>query len=274
MPMDDEEGQEDEQEGSSQESEQDRKKGQKRKMMLIGIVILLLGFVSFGVYQFFFKTVDTDKIEAKKKLEQLKEEKKLARKIIIRGHWFADRIPVLPPLAYSSKYVSKGGQSDVGNKAVSEGKVGDGEKAALSTSPARVQDEEDVERTARGDVVYSEGETKWLGAEEKDAGTVVVDRLQVVTDDFGGRIARGRIVNYGRQSLSRVVALLDFTQPDGGVVISRKINPLVISGGLFGDRIQTLQPGDSRMFQVDASDLPTSWKGQVAVLVQSYHFIP
>ncbi|MBF0131095.1 MAG: hypothetical protein HQL75_00705 [Magnetococcales bacterium] len=274
MPMDDEEGLEDDSEGSSQESEQDRKKKRKRKMMLIVIVILVLEFVAFGVYQIFFKSGSVEKTEAKKKLEQLKEEKKLARKIIIRGHWFAGRIPVLPPLAYQSKYISKGGQSGVGNKVAPGGKTGDGEKAALLSPPAQVADDEDVERTAKGDIIYSEGEKKWLGMEGKDTGTVVVDRLQVVTDDFGRRLARGRVVNYGRQSLSRVVALLDFTQPDGDVVISRWINPLVISGGLFGDRIQTLQPGDSRMFQVDASDLPTSWKGQVAVLVQSYHFIP
>ncbi|HAT48761.1 MAG: hypothetical protein HQL07_00910 [Nitrospirae bacterium] len=274
MPMDDDEGLEDDREGSSQESAQDQKNRRKRKMVLIVIVTLVLEFVAFGVYQVFFKTEAVDKNEAKKKMEQLKEEKKLARKIVVRGHWFAERIPALPPLAYQSKYVSKGGASGVGKNTASGGKTGGGEKAVSSHPPAQGADDEDVERTAKGDVVYSEGEKKWLGAEGKDAGTVVVDRLQVVTDDFGGRTARGRIVNYGRQSLSRVTALLDFTQPDGGVVISRKINPLVISGGLFGDRIQTLQPGDSRIFQVDASDLPASWKGQVAVLVQSYHFVP
>lgn len=270
MPMDDEEGQGD----SSQESEQDLKKPQKKKMILIVIGVVLLGVAAFGAYRVFSKAGGVEKAEAKKKLEQLKEEKKLARKIIIRGHWFAEEIPVLEPIAYKSKYVAKGGESGVGEKSASGEKTGDGEKAALLKPSPQAPEDEEVERTAKGDVIFSEGEKRWIGEEGKDEGIVVVDRLQIATNDSGSQIAQGRVVNHGRQSLSRVIALMNFTQPDGKVVISRRINPLVVSGGIFGDRSQTLQPGDSREFQVDASDLPASWKGLVVVKVQSYHFVP
>ncbi|MBF0156180.1 MAG: hypothetical protein HQL57_03215 [Magnetococcales bacterium] len=47
--------------------------------------------------------------------------------------------------------------------------------------------------------------------------------------------------------------------------MTRKVNPLVVSGGFFGDRTQPLPAGRSRELSVDVDGAPGGWQGEVAV---------
>ena len=70
-------------------------------------------------------------------------------------------------------------------------------------------------------------------------------------------------------------AKLDIIFMDGKdrIISRRSINPLVVSGGLFGDKVKLLQPGDSREFVADASNAPSGWIDRLETEVIYYQFL-
>ena len=58
------------------------------------------------------------------------------------------------------------------------------------------------------------------------------------------------------------------------ILSRRAINPLVVSGGLFGDKTKPLFPGETRGFQADATQPPSGWINQLKAEVVYYQFAP
>ncbi|HIJ83818.1 MAG: hypothetical protein HW380_1237 [Magnetococcales bacterium] len=260
MAKNDEEEQEDTAEDSSDAGGTERKKNLRKGVVIVSVTLILLGWGFIAVYKIFF-TSNEHEIAAREMQLQLVAEQKLARKNVIRGQWFTGKIPVLLPIPYQPL------EGADGEKKPSE-------KDAKTLKPAEAEEEEGVEKTLGGDIIYTMGEERWIGPKGDNEAVVVVDRLRVGVDGFGNKIVRGRIANQGGKSLAQVLMFIDFTGSGGAAVQSRLVNPLVVSGGLFGDRVQSLKPGDSRSFQVDATDLPSSWSGAVVARIQSHHFLP
>ncbi|MBF0144630.1 MAG: hypothetical protein HQL84_00910 [Magnetococcales bacterium] len=262
-------GDEEEPEGfeDSEEHESDLALARRKKVIFIVLGVIFLEIVTFAVYKVFFKAPG-DEAAVKNAAEQIMAEEQLARKTVLRGQWIAKNIPDLPPVPYKPIAVSAGSKSG-GKRGISKNMA-----PSLDGLDSESSEEDAVERTSEGDIVFSVGETKWVGPKGEGDGVVVVDRLRVGVDTFGNRVIRGRIANQGHQSLAQVEVTVEFTEAGGAIVQSRRVNPLVVSGGLFGDRVQTLKPGDSRMFQLDATDLPDSWTGSVATRIDSHHFVP
>lgn len=247
-------------ETSDELPEEDGKKSRKKEVILVGAIAVVIPLLAYVAFQFLFSFKESD-LGSKESGDTVLEKQKMERRTIVRGRWVAEAIPGLPTVPGKLVEVGSSGGGDVG----ASGKKNDGEVKVA---------EGDGERTPGGDIVYTLGEKKWIGLAGAEEGVVVIDRVRVEMDDYGKRVVRGRIANQGIRSLSWVQLSVDFSDAHGGIVQTRLVNPLVISGGLFGDRIQTLQPGGSRTFQVDATDVSSAWSGTVATKIQFHHYLP
>ena len=65
-----------------------------------------------------------------------------------------------------------------------------------------------------------------------------------------------------------------FLDAGDGVVMTRSVNPLVVSGGLFGDRSEPLEAGRARDFHVEAGGAPDAWADRVDARVTDSRFAP
>ncbi|MBF0108067.1 MAG: hypothetical protein HQL76_02670 [Magnetococcales bacterium] len=253
----------------------DRGRARRKKVLVIVLMIIVVEVASFALYKVFFGT-KSDPVAERQLAEQVREREQQARKTVLRGQWIARNIPDLPPVSVKTMAVAAQGNGKRSLGREQETEMDEDSGKPESERSGSSSEEDSIERTTDGDIIFSTGETRWLGprGEGEGDGVVVIDRLRVGVDLFGNRVIRGRVANQGHQSLAHVEVTVEFTEPGGTILQSRRVNPLVISGGLFGDRVQTLKPGGSRIFQVDATDLPTSWSGSVATRVEIHHFVP
>ncbi|MBF0435127.1 MAG: hypothetical protein HQL77_07115 [Magnetococcales bacterium] len=243
--------------------EKSAKKGRSKEILFLVSTIVIAIIVGVVLNKLYNKSSESNAI-AEKKSQEIIEKKLAERKVVLRGHFSADKIPGLE---------KQDAQSHI------EATKGDGEKAsgdnqAQSTKDKKGDEDSTVKRTPKGDKIYTQGNKKLLGAREEAKGVVILDRIRVGVDDYKNRVIQGRITNQGSRNLAYVEAKVDFTESGGNIVQSRLVNPLVVAGGIFGDHVQTLSPGENRRFQLDASDLPESWNGSVTMEVKSYHFVP
>ncbi len=63
-----------------------------------------------------------------------------------------------------------------------------------------------------------------------------------------------------------------FLDANDRVLTRRPINPLVVSGGLFGDKSVPLEVGKTRFFRVETDGVPGIWSGRVDVEVIDSEF--
>ena len=110
------------------------------------------------------------------------------------------------------------------------------------------------------------------GAEVRPEGLVLVDRLLVEMDSLNERRVHGRLVNNAPAALSHVRVDILFLSSQGETLVRRGVNPLVVSGGLFGDKSAPLGPADNRVFRVDASQVPKEWTGGLKAEVIEFRF--
>ncbi|MBF0340392.1 MAG: hypothetical protein HQL95_05440 [Magnetococcales bacterium] len=101
---------------------------------------------------------------------------------------------------------------------------------------------------------------------------VSVDQLLIIVLESGERRVQGRLFNHGGQQLSTARVNIEFLSASGQVVLIRPVNPLVVSGGIFGDQSEPLPPGTARRFLVATDDTPASWNGKVEAKVMEARF--
>ncbi|MBF0293653.1 MAG: hypothetical protein HQL96_00570 [Magnetococcales bacterium] len=105
-----------------------------------------------------------------------------------------------------------------------------------------------------------------------DQAEVSLDQVTVVVAESGERRVRARLFNHGPRKLTGAEVRVQFLNAEGQVILSRSVNPLVVSGGLFGDRSEALPAGSGRQFHVLADDTPVGWTGKVEVKVMGLRF--
>jgi hypothetical protein len=236
-----EEGEEDE-EGEDSSSPQEKKK--KQMMMAAGMVAAIVLIASLSI--FLLSGSEEGEGEGEGKDDQI---------VMLTGHGelLVDKIPNLAPIPYPESAPKK----------ELEAKKGAGDKRG-----------EKLARLPNGEVIYTVGKPPEKGNEQKISGVVMVDQIQVQKGDNNEKVVQARILNQGSRFLIDVHLEILFLDTRGKPVLARGINPLVISGGLFGDKVQTLAPGSSRVFLVDATDVPTSWGGNVRAKVNHFYLSP
>ncbi|MBF0614379.1 MAG: hypothetical protein HQL92_04420 [Magnetococcales bacterium] len=116
-----------------------------------------------------------------------------------------------------------------------------------------------------------------IEGEEPPAATlardgVSVDQLSVVVMESGERNIQARLFNQGRHPLSAARVDMEFLNSKGDVVLVRPVNPLVVTGGLFGDQSEPLATGSARRFMVATDDTPASWSGKLAARIRDLQF--
>ena len=63
-----------------------------------------------------------------------------------------------------------------------------------------------------------------------------------------------------------------FMDDKDNILLRRSVDPLVVSGGLFGDKKKPLSPGESREFIVDATHPPSGWTDKLKAEVIYYQY--
>lgn len=164
---------------------------------------------------------------------------------IVEGVWLTTNIPELPPIPFDP-------HKDWG--AATE------QVLQLSTN---------TQVKIRGGVRIERGKSK--GFDERlivinhvkvDKSVADTPRVQVEIDYFGTRIVEDARLD------------LLFLDSKEKVLGRRAVNPLVVSGGLYGDKVSPLNPGEKRAFYIDASNTPAGWTSHVAAEMIYYRFAP
>ncbi|MBF0623150.1 MAG: hypothetical protein HQL54_14630 [Magnetococcales bacterium] len=114
------------------------------------------------------------------------------------------------------------------------------------------------------------GQTDWQLDDASSGQPVVVGNPRVESGVIGGRRLRAQVINRSDSSLSFAEVEIRFLGQDGAVLLTRLVNPLVISGGMFGDRSKPLAPGQVRTFGMSLSDVPPGWSGAVTFRLNRY----
>ncbi|MBF0160789.1 MAG: hypothetical protein HQL88_00740 [Magnetococcales bacterium] len=163
----------------------------------------------------------------------------------VKGAWVPNAIPDLPPLIFDP-------QKDWGAPAVQLAQLN-------AASRARV----------KAGVRIEKGRSSSF-----DDELIVIEQLQV--DKSVAEWPRIRIAL--RYNGDRVIdeAKLDvlFLDSKATLLARRAINPLVVSGSMFGDKMQPLHPGELRNVVVDATQAPLGWLDRVSVELIYYRYAP
>ncbi len=105
-------------------------------------------------------------------------------------------------------------------------------------------------------------------------GEVSVDKLLMVVLPDGTRGVDARLFNQSQKKLIKAQVDIRFLRSSGAVLLTRSVNPLVVSGGLFGDQSEPLKAGESRQFTIMADDVPSGWTGHMDAKVSALGFAP
>ncbi|MBF0455446.1 MAG: hypothetical protein HQL72_11600 [Magnetococcales bacterium] len=240
---DEEEVPEEGEEGGDSPQEKQKK---KQLFMAIGIV---LGIVVIASVAYYFLSGPSEG-----EGEEKEEGKRVATPLTGYGKLMVEAIPDLEAIPYPSQATQKA--------KVVENATGD---VSIIQKPV-VQ--------ANGEVIYTQGDTTQVGERHTMAGVVVVDQITVQTGEANEKRVQARVHNLSGRFLADLRVDMLFLDNQGRILLARGVNPLVVSGGLFGDKIRTLKPGSSRLFSLDATDIPTGWTGSVSAQVTGYWFAP
>ncbi|MBF0446814.1 MAG: hypothetical protein HQL67_01290 [Magnetococcales bacterium] len=240
----------------SEEEAQDpdsKRRNEKKKQMIMAIALVVAIFLFSGVAYYFLSGSGVASEEGGERDEEGRRAGLRPPKLTGHGIVLSKEIPDLPPIPYPRQ----GGEKE----------------AAMADSSGMIQGEKSV-RLASGEVVYTLGDSEQTGTLQTAAGVVLIDQVKVQEGDNRERLLQARIHNLGSQYLSDVTLNIRFLSRTGQSVLERAINPLVISGGLFGDKVQTLSPGTSRLFVIDGTEVPGEWSGEISAQVVHYRFAP
>ena len=163
----------------------------------------------------------------------------------IKGAWVPSVIPDPPPVAFDP-------QKDWGNSAAQLTQI---------TVAAHVK--------VKSGVRIERGKTPGF-----DDGLLVVDQTQVDRTLFDQPRILVRMSHHGDRAVDSARLDILFLDSKSTLLARRAVNPLVISGGLSGDKIKPLRPGEVREFFVDATQAPLGWMDQLSTEVVYYQFAP
>ncbi|MEO5365428.1 MAG: hypothetical protein H7831_03575 [Magnetococcus sp. WYHC-3] len=164
-------------------------------------------------------------------------------------------VPSADAPAAAEKSVAAGSPAGAGAAAASSAKVD------LDTAPPRVWDHERL-----SDI------TPVQALPREMCEQVQVLNLRVDHDEWQQRQVRADLVNGWEEPLANAVVVLSFPDRDGRVLLERKVNPLVVSGGVFGDVVRTLNPGAHRDFRALTGVIPAGWNGKVHARIAAMEF--
>ncbi|OSM04998.1 hypothetical protein [Magnetofaba australis] len=71
------------------------------------------------------------------------------------------------------------------------------------------------------------------------------------------------INNHSDKPIENASVDVEFYNRKGEVVLVRRVNPLAVSGGVFGDVTRPLKPGEKRLFAASIDHVPNNWSGEV-----------
>ncbi|WP_130471355.1 hypothetical protein [Candidatus Magnetaquicoccus inordinatus] len=163
----------------------------------------------------------------------------------LKGKWLPHIIPELPPVAFDP-------QKDWGS-----------EQEKLSLIAAAVN-----ARISGGTRIES-GKSPTF-----DRGLMTVDEVQIDKSLPDQPRIQVRISHHGNRVVDHARMDILFLDNKATLLARRAVNPLVVSGGLYGDKIKPLRPDEVREFYVDATQAPLGWLDQVAVELIYYQFAP
>ena len=163
----------------------------------------------------------------------------------IEGEWAPSVIPALPPIVFNP-------QTDWGAPAVKLSQLNAAYRAKVKAGI----------RIEKGKSPTFDNELILIKRVETDKSVAESPRIQV-SIRYNGE----RVIDSARMDIL-------FLDNRSTVLGRRAINPLVVSGSMFGDRIQPLQPSELRALTVDATQAPLGWVDQVAAEIIYYQFAP
>lgn len=116
----------------------------------------------------------------------------------------------------------------------------------------------------------AEAAAKGLSLDPRDQ--LLILRLRTERREDGSRVVTGLLVNTSTLLLKRLEVRLEGVDARGGVVHDKKVDPLVVSGGVFGDVRRDLQPDRDHSFEIAVDDFPASWQGEVRATILDADF--
>ncbi|MEO5376655.1 MAG: hypothetical protein H7832_02545 [Magnetococcus sp. DMHC-6] len=112
----------------------------------------------------------------------------------------------------------------------------------------------------------------WLQSLEGVTDPVVVGYPKIGKSLLNKKRLFAKIFNNSDQSLILAFVKVTFFGKDGQIVYEKIVQPLVFSGGLFGDQVSHLPPGKIRQFGMDVEDISREWTGEVTFKLLEYRF--
>ncbi|MEO5376654.1 MAG: hypothetical protein H7832_02540 [Magnetococcus sp. DMHC-6] len=145
---------------------------------------------------------------------------------------------------------------------------------APSSLPTPIKSPPSMVAQKEPDVVQKEPDVVQKEPDVVQGPLVVVDSVRIERKWDNQRWIEARILNRGGQTLKQAQVNFDFLGRGNEAVYQRKVNPLVVSGGLFGDEVAPLKPMEERIFLVSVDKIPASWEGRIEprVVVSQIHF--
>ncbi|MBF0459905.1 MAG: hypothetical protein HQL87_00765 [Magnetococcales bacterium] len=162
-----------------------------------------------------------------------------------KGTWFTNVIPDLPPIPFDpQKDWGVATEKLAQTAAATQAKVKNGIRVERGKSPAF------------------------------DDGLLIVDSIQV--DNTLPNLPRiqVRLSHHGDRTVDNARLDILFLDSKATALARRAVNPLVVAGGLLGDKVKSLRPGEVREFYVDATQAPMGWIDQLTSEVVYYQFAP
>ncbi|MGN7610474.1 hypothetical protein ACQZV8_00125 [Magnetococcales bacterium HHB-1] len=152
---------------------------------------------------------------------------------------------------------SEGGGEDKKQK-----KKGDLAEVSLSAAEKEKQAEK-MRQIKKNKVASSGGSTRGKAGSDSDVEQskrpIEVTDLTVRTNRDGKKVLSGNLVNRTKQTLASVIIDISFHDVHRHKVGQKKVDPLVISGGIFGDKRRFLSGGKIHPFTIVPNNIKPKW---------------
>ena len=209
-------------------------------MKITGAILVFV--TCYWYFTNFDKIMGTPEGEKQIIREQEEMRDEVLKELAGEGYWLVNKIPDLPPIPYDPS-------KDL--KSVTPGKAPSAITQGQSKNLPR------IEKGKSGDFVE---------------GLLLVNSLWVELGETPQ--INGLLSNNSTHFLDDARVDILFMDGKNKILQRRSINPLVVSGGLFGDKIKPLFPGETRAIALDASQTPPGWINQLQAEVIYYQLVP
>ncbi|MBF0187748.1 MAG: hypothetical protein HQL50_07470 [Magnetococcales bacterium] len=112
------------------------------------------------------------------------------------------------------------------------------------------------------DIVLS---SDWQFSGENPDRPVILTNIRVERGMMRGSRIRADLINRTEAALKDVIVAVYFHDRDGLPIDGKMFNPLMVSGGIFGDKLSPLKSGRKRTFGLTIDDAPANWGGEVTM---------